>query len=962
MTLVQSSSPLPVMERTFVALDLETTGLAEERDRIIQVGAVKFRGDQVLDQFETFVNPGRAIPEFIQRLTGIRPDQVSRAPHFPSISQRLQEFLGDHGLVGHNIAFDIRFLESHGLFLGNPRYDTWEMASFLLPRSNEYSLRALARQFRLDHQRAHQATDDADATRQLFVTLLRKAGELDPSLMAYIVRLAHRGRWPVADLLEGVESAQVGSDTDNDSEGQALFSMTGLDYSRMAARIGRPQQRRYDESLEHLTHGKIATLLGPSGPFARAIEGFEHRPEQEEMLGKVAEAIYQGRRLIVEGGTGVGKSMAYLVPAAIFAASRGLRVVISTNTINLQEQLIRKDIPAVIRVLEDSGLVEKGLINATQLKGRTNYLCLRRWSYLSNYDNPSIDEARLLSKTAVWLQETIDGDRSEINLSGRDSFAWNKVSAGEKGGCPALRNNGSACFLRSARERAEQAHIIVVNHALLLADLNRGGGIIPDYQHLIVDEAHNLEDEATKQFGFQLTPDMLDEAAEMLSRLGQETRQALNALEFQVPIKQRGDTLVRQLEELNPRLRQNWGEMWAAGNRFFSAQGGNDDDFLVTPSSRSQRGWADMVTCWENVDVGLASVTQTLGELASFLDEAEPPDDYEDSIHTQGPGRFSSLRSEASALQDSMEEIRARLSSIVGREDAEQIHWLKLDQARGELSLNAAPLEVGPMLRQRLLERKDSVVLTSATLSAQGTFDYARRRLDLPEDTEELMVGSPFDYRKAALLLIPEDMPPPQREGYVEAIGRAVVELANSLSGRTMALFTSHSALRNVANRIRGRLEQQGIQVLAQGVDGSAPQLSRRFIDDPKAVLLGTSSFWEGVDFPSGVMRALVITRLPFQVPTDPVVKARSDQYQNAFNEFSIPQAVLRFRQGMGRLIRNKGDSGAIVVLDRRITGSNYGQAFLQSIPPCTLQPSNLSSLGTLAAQWISESDHGTGR
>ena len=223
-------------------------------------------------------------------------------------------------------------------------------------------------------------------------------------------------------------------------------------------------------------------------------------------------------------------------------------------------------------------------------------------------------------------------------------------------------------------------------------------------------------------------------------------------------------------------------------------------------------------------------------------------------------------------------------------------------------------------------------------------------------------MGSPFDYRKAALLMVPEDMPQPQTEGYIEGVSRAITDISAHLSGRTMALFTSHSALRNVANRIRGRLEQQGIEVLAQGVDGGPSQLSRRFIENPKSVLLGTSSFWEGVDFPGGVLRSLIITRLPFQVPTDPVVKARSDQYENAFNDFSIPQAVLRFRQGMGRLIRNKGDSGAIVVLDKRITGRNYGQAFLHSIPPCTLKPSSLSNLGIQAAQWIEEADRGTAR
>ena len=959
MTLGRTAANLPALERTYVALDLETTGLDADREKIIQVGAVKFCGDRVLDRFETFVNPGRAIPDFIQRLTGIRPDQVSRAPHFSSISQGLENFVEDHPVVGHNIAFDLRFLDTHGLNLPNQRYDTWDLASFVLPRSTEYSLGSLARQFGLEHERAHQAIDDADATRQLFVTLLRKASDLDPALLAYICTLANRSNWAIANLISGLEP---GADGESGSTNAApLFGALGLDFSRLAARLGRPERRRYDESLVHLTEDKIAGLLSPAGPFSQAFQGFEQRDEQVEMLNAVTGAIYGGKKLIVEGGTGVGKSMAYLLPAALFAASRGLRVVISTNTISLQEQLINKDIPAVIRILEGSGLVEEGLIKATQLKGRANYLCLRRWNYLANNDSPSVDETRLISKTAVWLQDTLAGDRAEINLSGRDAYTWSKVSAGEKGGCPSLRNSNSACFLRSARERADQAHIIVVNHALLLSDLVYGGGIIPEYQNLVIDEAHNLEDEATRQFGFQLTPELLGDVVDMVSRLSRETRLSLNTFDLQAAVRQNGEGLVAQMDELMPRLRQNWNDMWAAALRFFQAQGSNTDDFLITPRSRGQRSWEDLETAWENVNGGLGSLAQALGNLHSYLCETEFPV-HPDEQTPAGPGDVSSLISESNALQGNVEALRDQLASIISQEDSAKIHWLKLDQNKGDVSLNSAPLDVGPTLRQQLFDQKDSVVLTSATLSAHGTFDYARRRLSLPEDSDELLVGSPFDYRKAALLMIPEDMPQPQTEGYVEGMGRAILDLGLNLSGRTMALFTSYSALRNVANRIRGRLDQHGIEVLAQGVDGGPAQISRRFVENPKAVLLGTSSFWEGVDFPSGVMRALVITRLPFQVPTDPVVKARSDQYENAFNDFSIPQAVLRFRQGMGRLIRNKGDSGAIVVLDKRITGRNYGQAFLESIPSCTLQPSNLSNLGALAAQWIEEADRGTGR
>ena len=956
----QITAEIPALEETFIALDLETTGLNPDREQIIQIGAVKFRNDQVLDRFDTFVNPGRAIPDFIQRLTGIRPDQVSRAPSFSSVSHGLEQFLEDHPIVGHNIPFDLRFLETHGLPLVNSRYDTWDLASFLLPRSTEYSLGSLARQFGLEHQRAHQAIDDADATRQLFVTLLRRAAQLHPLLLAYIHTLASRGNWGVANLIGGISSGEALSE--GTSGTGSVFGLSGLDLSSLAARLGRPERRRFDESLSHVTTDKITDFLGPDGPFAQAFQGFERRQEQVDMLAAVSRVIYEGQKLLVEGGTGVGKSMAYLLPAALYAASRGVRVVVSTNTINLQEQLMRKDIPALIRVLEDAGVVEKGLIKASQLKGRSNYLCLRRWNYLAHSENPTADEARLLSKTAVWLQDTVAGDRSEINLSGRDAFTWNKVSAGDKGGCPALRNNGATCFLRSAREQADQAHIIVVNHALLLSDVAHGGGIIPDYQHLIIDEAHNLEEEATRQFGFQLSPEQLVDELEVVTRLVREVRLAIAGPELSPAARQQGERVLGDLEELLPRLRQNWTDMWAAGHRFFVAQGNTTEDFLIVPRSRSQRSWADLVTAWENVDVGLSSAIQTLARLHNYLNDFEPKDTSE-AFDSQTPGvDISPVLSEANNLQEHIETLKDQLSAVIGRDDPEQINWLHLDQTKDDLSLHSTLLEVGPTLRKRLFDKKESVVLTSATLSAQETFHYARRRLDLPEECQELLVGSPFDYRKAALLMIPEDMPQPQTEGYVEGIGQALTDLANHLSGHTMALFTSYSALRNVNNRIRNRLETRGIQVLAQGVDGSPAQLSRRFIENPQSILLGTSSFWEGVDFPSGVLRALVITRLPFQVPTDPVVKARSDQYSNSFNEYSIPQAVLRFRQGMGRLIRSKGDSGVIVVLDKRITGRNYGQAFLQSIPSCTLKPSNLSSLGSLAAQWIEEADRGTGR
>ena len=939
------SPTVPALDQVCVALDLETTGLDENRDTIIEVGAVKFQGDQVIDTFQTFVNPGRTIPDFVQRLTGISPNQVARAPFFSTVSDQLEQFLEQCPVVGHNVNFDLKFLAAHGMVLNNVPYDTWDLASMFLPNHMQYSLANLTSHLQVSHVNAHRALDDARATHGVFVALLRRAAELDPGLLAYMMGLATRSRWAIAPLLNGLEK-----ENEKAAPAPSAVGLTGLDLETISKRLSRPEKRRMDSDLGTIDENNIVNLLGPKGPFAQAFSGFEHRPEQEEMLSSVAKAIYQARHLVVEGATGVGKSMAYLLPAVLFAVARGGRVVVSTKTINLQEQLLSKDIPALIGVLEGAGLVEKGVVQAASLKGKSNYLCLRRWNQLARSDNLTVEDARLLGKTAVWLQKTATGDRSEINLSGRDAFTWNRISAGEKGWCPGMRD-GSPCFMRSAHEKAEQAHIIVVNHALLLSDMAMGGNLIPDYQYLIVDEAHSLEDEATSQFGFQVTADSLEEPLEDQARLSSSFRFALRGDEVSPAVRQEGERIAADVESKPPHLRDLWSRLWTAGERLLESQRGDaQSQLLLTSDVRSQRGWDEISLAWENQDLGLQQASQALSRLYRFLDTTELP----------GAGDQATITSQASGIYDNLEQLRRNLGTILTPQTNDDVLWIarnQRNQGKGEISFNSAPLDVAATLQEQLFNRKESVVLTSATLSTDGTFDHFRRRTGVPEDSDELQVGTPFDYRRAALLLIPEDMPQPNAEGYLQAVSRVLVDLAGSLGGHTMALFTSYSALRGVSQQVRTPLQGRGVEVFAQGVDGSAPQLMSRFREAPNSLLLGTSSFWEGVDLPSGVLKALVLTRLPFQVPTDPIVKARSDQYKEPFMEYSVPQAVLRFRQGIGRLIRSKEDRGVIVVLDKRITGRSYGRSFLQSIPPCTLQPCNLSTVGMLTSNWIGDNE-----
>jgi DNA polymerase-3 subunit epsilon/ATP-dependent DNA helicase DinG len=930
----QPTSPL---DQVYVSLDLETTGLDADRDTILEIGAVRFRGDEVLDTFETFVNPGRAIPDHIQRLTGIRPRQVERAPSFAVIAGEFAEFLGTNPVVGHNVQFDLRFLASHRLPVANAAYDTMDLATVFLPRSRRYSLKHLADYFGVE-LRNHRALDDAIGGKELFVRLLRLAGEQDGGLLAYVSELARRSSWSLYPALSGLAV--------NRSDGPPAVGPAGLNLDLLAQRVEPPEKRRPAENLDYLDQEQIHGMLGPDGPFAKAFEGFEHRKEQEEMLDAVADAIYNQHHLVVEGGTGVGKSLAYLLPAALFAVANGQRVVVSTNTINLQEQLIGKDIPALKSVLEKAGLLEPDALKATLLKGKANYICLRRWQQLSRSDALSVDDAKLLSKTAMWLQDTSSGDRGEINLNGREIPAWNHVSAGERGFCIDMRD-GSPCFLRAARNRAEQAHIIIVNHALLMSDLVFGG-LIPDYDTVIIDEAHHLEDAATNQFGFELPQGELERLLEPVGRLTRDVRQALTTSELEPATLDIGQSAVSSVEAEGPRLRQAWEQLFTAVEALHIGQRrgrnqGDQNQMLITNEVRNTSAWGELHLAWENLNTRLGQIGIALRNVRSFLDGNDLP---------AAPDQ-QALEMEASSLSEDLAELANHLASILDNAPEDAIHWVNVNPSQGTISLHSAPLDVSPILAEKLFNEKDCVILTSATLTTGGSFQYLKRRVGIDEDTSDLLVGSPFDYERAAQALIPEDMPQPNANGYVAATADVLAQLGQKLQGRTMALFTSHSSLRAVAQRLRPMLEPYGIPVMAQGVDGSAPYLMAAFGEEPNSVLLGTASFWEGVDMPTGLLKALVLTRLPFQVPSDPIVQCRSGLYEDPFNEYSIPNAVLRFRQGLGRLIRNKDDRGTIVVLDSRISTHGYGQAFRDSMPPCHHTPCLTSNVGMLAEMWL---------
>jgi DNA polymerase-3 subunit epsilon/ATP-dependent DNA helicase DinG len=817
----------------------------------------------------------------------------------------------------------------------------------LLPSSTSYSLGKLAAQIEAEHSRPHRALDDAQATRMVFLSLLERARTLDSGVLAELQNLATRARWPVARLFVSPRQER---------QATSLLGMGGVDAAAIHSRLAQPgPSLKQSKVTVPVDPEELTGHLSPGGLLSRTHPAFEWRPQQVEMMRAVSGAINSGHHLIVEGGTGVGKSLAYLLPAILYSFKNGTRVVISTNTINLQEQLLGKDIPALVKALEENGSLPRGQFKCVPLKGRANYLCLRRWSLLARGESLSRDEARLLGKTLVWLQGTATGDRGEINLSGKDASTWGRVSAAEKARCPGMRGEGP-CFLRSARDRAEAAHLVVVNHALLLSDLAMGGGVLPDYDHLIVDEAHHLEEEATRQLGFQVSQNGLGEGLEALGRLAAEVQALVRGSGLPEGRRRQAQELADGLEaHWSRQVRDRWDRLWSTAETFLShhqGEGSDQSQLLVTRSVRAQPGWSDLELAWENLDVVLTDGLKRADRLGTSL-EALPAD---------GPLDLESVAAELAGWQDGMLELQARLKTLlVAAADNQRIDWMERaadnggdSSSRSHIVLHSAPLNVGQDLQERLFSKKRSVVLTSATLSSQGSMEYLRDRVGLRE-SEDLVVGSPFDYKRAVLLLLPEDIPAPDAPGYQQAAERLVAALARAVRGRTLVLFTSHAALRATARAVRGPLAAEGVRVLAQGVDGSPRQILQEFSESAPAVILGTSSLWEGVDLPGGVLKALVIGRLPFHVPTDPIFAARSGQYEDAFHQYALPQAVLRLRQGVGRLIRSSQDRGAIVVLDRRISSKPYGRAFLESLPPCTVKRAPLASIADYAARWIGD-------
>lgn len=915
------------MAEIFVALDLETTGLDPDKDSIIEIGAVRVEGERPEAIFHTFVNPGRPIPPFVRRLTGITDSDVSSAPRMEAVAGDLAAFLEGAILVGHNVlGFDAAFLRQVGVWRDGEAHDTAALARILVPDAPEYGLAALCERFAIPLAGHHRALEDARASWRLLVELRRRAETLPEGVLRQIAAWVGQTSYPWRGFF-----ARLAEASPADWRVLGLRSGRKADVGTLAAP---PRPQRVDPA-------RACGVLASAARRADIFPEWDERPQQYEMVGLVAETIASGGLLMVEAGTGTGKSLAYLVPAACHSLGTGERVVVSTNTINLQEQLVKKDVPAVQGLLAGKGL------RACTLKGRRNYLCLHRFSSLLAADSLTDLEALVASRVLVWLQTTETGDRAELRMTPEEEGVWNRFSAE---GADCLTNGSAfvadgACFYQRARREAEAAHIVVVNHSLLLTDAAVGGASIPPYRHLIIDEAHHLEDEATRQFGFACGERALGELLDRCEELPQQVQRGLRGMVAAVGPGAQVAEASRVLRQAATGTRGPLKEFSARLVTFMrDHREGNegDDRLLINRASRVQPDWPDVELAWENLRLWLHQVERALKLLAGALEAPQV-------------AQMSNYELVMAELEAVLREIREACEGIgvaIEQDDPQRIVWLERHRSDGTPLVNWAPLNVGSSLKELLYADRDSVIFTGATLQSRGGFQHLQRRLGL-EGADTAALGSPFDYERAAVVLVPKDMPEPSSPDYLQWLARAVVDLGMASRGRALVLFTSHADLRAAHGAAAGPLREAGIEALAQGPDGSPGQLVQALLSNPQTVLFGTSSFWEGVDVVGEALSLLVMARLPFTVPAEPVFQARSSEYDRPFEEYAVPQAVLRFRQGFGRLIRSKNDRGVMVVLDRRIMSKRYGAAFLEALPPCPVREVLLREMPALVAECL---------
>jgi ATP-dependent DNA helicase DinG len=930
---------------SFTAIDIETTGLDFKTCEIIEVSAVKFANNTAGTTFSSLVKPRHGLPKQIQFLTHIDPGDLANAPAVNSVLAELEKFLGDSVLVGHNVEFDLGFInhylvKSGGMPLSNKYWDTSELARVYFPFVNDHKLGTMTKHFGIKLENAHRALADATATGYLMLAITSHATK-------------HYSLITNARLFDFSRQAQH-------SESLHDYLSRLVEYQRRYALLGekaRPPQTHRPNVVEY-THSQtelrsMRDVFSLDGLLASRYPNFEFRNGQIQMAEAVQDCFKAERHLAVEAGTGVGKSFAYLVPSIQFAYTQKTRVVISTNTKNLQEQLFFKDIPQLGKMLPVD-------FKAALVKGRENYICERRWNefLLEQARGISTYEARSLLYLFIWKILTQSGDISENSSFDRTRFniVWRKICSdrylcmGRK--CP----HAASCYVMRLRKHIEDSTIVVANHSLLLADIQMENSTLGEYGYLVVDEAHNLMNTATRHLGFSLGyPDvnsLLNQLAGTSKRKpGGFLHQIETALSRSLAakgVKDHLQLLVRNIAVDVDILRKDstvFFEEVASQVESAKSYGKlrikNPAEYPVLRKHLSK-----LIEDWKNLMKNL----QATANVISGIDSKQIPN-------------YDTITDTLSAFFMHASETELRLLTLENPDLETHAYWMeneiKPERNVPSSTLNYAPVEVSGQLKTMLYDVVPSIVFTSATLAIRGSFRYFFNQSGLgllePDRIRETIVDSPFDYDHQSKLFVGSFLPEHKDRFFLNQALSCVEQLVLGTNVGTMILFTSYNDLNSVYDHLGDALYHRGRPFFAQGKAGSRSSILEQFKEHTNAVLLGTNSFWEGVDVQGESLSLLILFKLPFLVPSEPIVEAYIDKLERenkpSFMHYMLPNALLRLRQGFGRLIRSKSDRGVVLIMDSRVSNKQYGEYFKQVLPTtCTESRNELELISGISS------------
>lgn len=897
----------------FAVIDLETTGHSPEKgDRIIQIAIMFVENGVLTHEYVRFVNPNQKIPIFIQELTDISNTEVDNAPYFEDIAQEVSDLLAGWIFVAHNTNFDLPFLQKEFERCGASRWqgkqvDTVEFSKIIFPSALSYRLKDLTEELGIELSAAHRADDDARATAHLLLTCIEKVNKLPEQTLTLLHKRSFSLKTDLSMIFYlGLQNARRSS-TKNQ-----LLQFRGIPFQQ-AVRIQEDKSR---------TLNFPTSIVEKDQLLSAAYSAYESRAAQLAFMDTTWNTLQAGGEAMVEVPTGIGKTMSYLLPAAVHAVQTSRAVLVSTYTNHLADKIISEEIDIVSKALSTE-------ISAVVLKGRAHYVSLSKFAEMLLSGEAGYDNLFTEMQVLVWLTETTTGDMNELNLSGGGMFYIDRI---RKRAGKLADDEREADYHQTALDNCHNADLVITNHALLLSDGTSKAQIIEDVNGIIIDEAHQFIHAAYK------TNEIVFSFTNWKYVMGQISSVAEDQISHRLEKILLRKKLYRSRVHSN--LIRSFNEFSDAFDIAVTA--------LVGPESirKAHLKGSRMHIPLEDIPVDATVFKQVFQTMGKYIEQASryaAPIDAE--VESLSP-KEQAILAEWHYWVDELRVKRGEWVELFLDEGTEGTIWLEQDKRSipGSLTVIKSPIDSAQVIRNSLnsfFEKQKGVIWTSGTLSVKSDERFVARQLGVDSSVPVNKLLAPEHFYKGAQIFLINDMPDIQQvsqQDYIEEVAEAIVQTVMVTEGRLFVLFTSQDMLNKTHELISDSGLLEDYALIAQGVSsGSRYRLLKSFQQYEKAVLFGTNSFWEGVDVPGNALSAIIVVRLPFSSPSEPVFKAKTARLnqngENAFTGYALPEAILRLRQGFGRLVRSSTDTGFFIILDRRIETKSYGKKFLEALP-----------------------------